>query len=31
MNDTQPNILLVRLSSLGDIVLSSPVYKNLKN
>lgn len=31
MNDNQPNILVVRLSSLGDIVLSSPVYKNLKN
>ena len=26
----QPNILVVRLSSLGDIVLSSPVYKNIK-
>ena len=25
-----PNILVVRLSSLGDIVLSSPVYKNIK-
>ena len=30
MNEKQPNILVVRLSSLGDIVLSSPVYKNLK-
>ncbi len=31
MNNTkQPNILVVRLSSLGDIVLSSPVYKNIK-
>lgn len=31
MNKTeQPNILVVRLSSLGDIVLSSPVYKNIK-
>ena len=30
MNENQPNILVVRLSSLGDIVLSSPVYKNLK-
>ena len=26
----QPNILVVRLSSLGDIVLSSPIYKNIK-
>ena len=26
----QPNILVVRFSSLGDIVLSSPVYKNIK-
>ncbi len=25
-----PNILVLRLSSLGDIVLSSPVYKNIK-
>jgi len=25
-----PRILVIRLSSLGDIVLSSPVYKNLK-
>ena len=25
-----PNILVVRLSSLGDIVLTVPVYKNLK-
>ena len=25
-----PNILVIRLSSLGDIVLSSPVYKNIK-
>lgn len=31
MNTTQnPNILVVRFSSLGDIVLSSPVYKNIK-
>ncbi len=30
MNDNQPKILVVRLSSLGDIVLSSPVYKNIK-
>ena len=30
MNENQPNILVVRLSSLGDIVLSSPIYKNLK-
>lgn len=30
MNNKQPKILVVRLSSLGDIVLSSPVYKNLK-
>ncbi len=31
MNTQQkPNILVVRLSSLGDIVLSSPVYKNIK-
>jgi len=30
MNEKQPKILVVRLSSLGDIVLSSPVYKNLK-
>lgn len=29
-NQQQPNILVVRLSSLGDIVLSSPVYKNIK-
>jgi heptosyltransferase-2 len=28
--DKQPNILVVRFSSLGDIVLSSPVYKNIK-
>ena len=28
--NNQPNILVVRLSSLGDIVLSSPIYKNLK-
>ncbi len=28
--EKQPNILVVRLSSLGDIVLSSPVYKNIK-
>ncbi|WP_428075894.1 lipopolysaccharide heptosyltransferase II [Candidatus Avelusimicrobium luingense] len=26
----KPNILVIRLSSLGDIVLSSPVYKNIK-
>ncbi|MCL2888066.1 MAG: lipopolysaccharide heptosyltransferase II [Elusimicrobia bacterium] len=26
----KPKILVIRLSSLGDIVLSSPVYKNLK-
>ena len=30
MNEQQPKILVVRLSSLGDIVLSSAVYKNLK-
>ena len=30
MNEKQPKILVVRFSSLGDIVLSSPVYKNLK-
>ncbi len=30
MNEQQPNILVIRLSSLGDIVLSSPVYKNIK-
>lgn len=30
MNEKQPKILVVRLSSLGDIVLSSPVFKNLK-
>lgn len=30
MNEKQPKILVVRLSSLGDIVLSSPVYKNIK-
>ena len=30
MNKKQPKILIVRLSSLGDIVLSSPVYKNIK-
>lgn len=30
MNEKQPKILVARLSSLGDIVLSSPVYKNLK-
>ncbi|MBR4682421.1 MAG: lipopolysaccharide heptosyltransferase II [Elusimicrobiaceae bacterium] len=30
MNEKQPNILVIRLSSLGDIVLSSPVYKNIK-
>lgn len=30
MNEQQPKILVVRLSSLGDIVLSSPVYKNIK-
>ncbi|MBO5911366.1 MAG: lipopolysaccharide heptosyltransferase II [Elusimicrobiaceae bacterium] len=31
MNTPQnPNILVVRFSSLGDIVLSSPVYKNIK-
>lgn len=30
MNEKQPKILVVRLSSLGDIVLSSAVYKNLK-
>lgn len=29
-NEKQPKILVVRLSSLGDIVLSSPVYKNIK-
>lgn len=29
-NKENPNILVVRLSSLGDIVLSSPVYKNIK-
>lgn len=29
-NGQQPKILVIRLSSLGDIVLSSPVYKNLK-
>ena len=28
--ENNPNILVVRLSSLGDIVLSSPVYKNIK-
>lgn len=26
----QPNILVIRLSSLGDIVLTVPVYRNLK-
>lgn len=30
MNEKQSKILVVRLSSLGDIVLSSPVYKNIK-
>ncbi len=30
MNEKQPNVLVIRLSSLGDIVLSSPVYKNIK-
>lgn len=30
MNEKNPKILVVRLSSLGDIVLSSPVYKNIK-
>ena len=30
MNKNKPNILVIRLSSLGDIVLSSPVYKNIK-
>jgi len=33
MNDNKnggPKILIIRLSSLGDIVLSSPVYKNIK-
>ncbi len=30
MNEQQPKILVIRLSSLGDIVLSSAVYKNLK-
>ena len=30
MNEQQPKILVMRLSSLGDIVLSSAVYKNLK-
>lgn len=30
MNENEPKILVVRLSSLGDIVLSSPVYKNIK-
>jgi len=29
-NEKPPKILVVRLSSLGDIVLSSPVYKNIK-
>ncbi|WP_424244805.1 lipopolysaccharide heptosyltransferase II [Elusimicrobium posterum] len=29
-SDKYPKILVIRLSSLGDIVLSSPVYKNLK-
>ena len=29
-NNENPKILVVRLSSLGDIVLSSPVYKNIK-
>ena len=29
-NTENPKILVVRLSSLGDIVLSSPVYKNIK-
>ena len=29
-NEQTPNILVIRLSSLGDIVLSSPVYKNIK-
>lgn len=29
-NNETPKILVVRLSSLGDIVLSSPVYKNIK-
>ena len=28
--EKNPNILVVRFSSLGDIVLSSPVYKNIK-
>ncbi len=28
--ETNPNILVLRLSSLGDIVLSAPVYKNIK-
>lgn len=26
-----PNILVIRFSSLGDIILTTPVYKNLKN
>lgn len=30
MNENEPKILVMRLSSLGDIVLSSAVYKNLK-
>ena len=30
MNKQKPKILVIRLSSLGDIVLSSPVYKNIK-
>ncbi|ACC98107.1 Lipopolysaccharide heptosyltransferase II [Elusimicrobium minutum Pei191] len=29
-SEKSPKILVIRLSSLGDIVLSSPVYKNLK-
>ena len=30
MKEQEPKILVIRLSSLGDIVLSSAVYKNLK-
>ena len=30
LTEKQPNVLVIRLSSLGDIALTSPVYKNIK-
>ena len=30
LTEKHPNILVIRLSSLGDIALTSPVYKNIK-